>query len=98
MSHHDELLAVDSESDYAWVDPLFIDFVEQLNYYCMFTVSDKSKLKMWKFKNGVSKLISQVPCSGGLLDNTIFFIPNRHKELVVMVAGNNSNKVEMFKI
>jgi hypothetical protein len=79
-------------------DPLIEEFVQQMNHYLFFTVSSKEKLKMWKFEDGIPKLAGQDIAFGGNSGNTFSFARTRNKELIVVVTGQTSNKVELFSL
>lgn len=73
-------------------------FVEQLNDYILLSCSSKDKLRVWKFEDGHSIPSTQISCLGGFLDSQIFAVNNRHGDLCLLVAGNCSNKIEVFSI
>ena len=79
-------------------DPLFDQFVELLNCYLQVSVSNKEKIKLWKFEDGTSKNISTENSMGGISDNMISFVKNKNKGLVMIVTGQTSNKAELFQI
>lgn len=73
-------------------------FVEQLNDYILLSCSSKDKLRVWKFEDGHSIPSNQISCLGGLLDSQIFVVNNRYGEVCLLVAGNCSNKIEVFTL
>lgn len=73
-------------------------FVEQLNDYILLSCSSKDKLRVWKFEDGHSIPSNQISSLGGLLDSQIFVLNNRHGEVCLLVAGNCSNKIEVFTL
>lgn len=79
-------------------DPLFDEFVELLNSYLLVSVSNKEKIKLWKFEDGTSKNVSTENSMGGICDNMIHFVKYKNKGLVMIVTGQTSNKAELFQI
>lgn len=80
-------------------DPKFMDLiVEQLNNYLMVTSSIKDKIKVWKFDDGLATPISQANVIGGSLSVPISLLYTAAKEVCMLVMGNASNKVELFKL
>lgn len=80
-------------------DSKFMDIViEQLNQYLMVTSSVKDKIKLWKFDDGLATPISQANVIGGCLSTPITLMFTAAKEVCVLVMGNASNKVELFKL
>ena len=73
-------------------------FVEQLNEYMLVTCSSKDKVKIWKFEEGISTHLAQDNCLGGTLDNLIFILKTRTKDVVIATTGNCSNKIELFSL
>lgn len=93
MAQRDEVL----EDEEVEVDLLEL-FVEQLNEYMLVTCSSKDKIKLWKFEEGISTHLAQENCLGGTLDNLIFVMKTKAKEIVIATAGNCSNKIELFSL
>lgn len=87
----------DEEIEDVEVDLLEL-FVEQLNEYMLVTCSSKDKIKIWKFEEGISTHLTQDNCLGGNLDNLIFILKTREKEVVIATAGSCSNKIELFTL
>jgi len=73
-------------------------FVEQLNEYMLVTCSSKDKIKIWKFEEGISTHLTQDNCLGGNLDNLIFILRTRDKNVVIATTGSCSNKIELFTL
>lgn len=72
--------------------------IEQLNDYLLVSCSVKDKLKVWKFDNGLATPISQANCIGGTLDRPIQVLNTASREVCLLVMGNASNKVELFRL
>ena len=79
-------------------DELLELFVEQLDDFILLSTSSKDKMRMWKFENGSSSMISQVNSLGGICDNSISVLRSTRNEILVLGYGNCSNKVEIFKL
>lgn len=62
------------------------------------TSSSKAQMKVWRFENGENKLCAVENSHGGTCGNIFDFMVTKEKELVIITSGNNSNKVELFKI
>lgn len=73
-------------------------FVDQLNDYILLSCSAKDKLRVWKFDDAHSTPTTQINCLGGFIDSHIFVVNNRHGEVCLLVAGNCSNKIEVFTL
>lgn len=88
----------DEGNDYHGPDLLQDLFVDQLSGYLLCTSSSKDKLKIWKFENGENKLCTSENSIGGNGGTIFDFMVTKDKELVIISSGNQSNKVELFKL
>ena len=89
----------DEDLEYADVnDDLLELFVEQLDDFILLSTSSKDKMRMWKFENGSSSMVSQVNSLGGICDSSITVLRSARNEILVLGYGNCSNKVEIFKL
>lgn len=89
-----DTLGEDEEVD---VDLLEL-FVEQLNEFMLITCSSKDKIKIWKFEEGISTHLTQENCLGGNLDNLIFVLKSKTKDVIIATAGSCSNKIELYNM
>ena len=93
----DRMLAIEQEEDKSGEKMMDL-IIEQLNDYLLVSCSVKDKLKVWKFDNGLSTPIAQASCIGGTLDRPIQVLHTASKEVCLLVMGNASNKVELFRL
>jgi len=73
-------------------------FVEQLENYIFVTNSIKDKTKIWRFENGLSKMLSQHNSLGGRIDSDRIFLRTRKDGVIFINCGDASNRIELFTI
>lgn len=86
--------AEESEDEYSLLEL----FVEQLNDYIFVTGSSRDKLKVWKFDEGISKLIASTPNLGGIVKNGLIATSTMDNQVCIVSGGDCSNKLEFYII